>query len=156
MTPEERRAHHAAYMRTWRAKHPEYVTEVARRAREEGHDHELAVSRAWRARNRERVRERNRAWRRANPDKVRAQRQRHRDRLRYRKHPEQLIEDAAIAIRPSGLTSLVDPLPDDLRAEYILAVLEDRDPDEAVRRYRAKERNWSLSTVGWDFEREAA
>ena len=156
MTPEERRARHTAYMRTWRKRHPEYCAEVARRRREEGHDHQLAVSREWRARNRERIREQHRAWKLANPDKVREQRRHHRDRLRYRKHPELLVEQAAAAIRPSGLTSLVDSLPDDLRSEYMLAVLEGRDPAEAVRRYRSIERQWSIATVGWDFEREAA
>lgn len=43
----------------------------------------------------------------------------------------------------SSLVVLYDPLVEDLRSEYVLAVLECRDPMAAVRRYRASQKTYA-------------
>ena len=56
----------------------------------------------------------------------------------------------------SGTDYSVDWGQNDMMGEAVLAILEGRDPDEAVRRYRAKEkaadkvRAWRVEDVGWD------
>ncbi len=48
--------------------------------------------------------------------------------------------------RKSSLVALYDPLHDDLLSEATLALVEGRDPSEAVRRYRARERTYGRIT----------
>jgi hypothetical protein len=117
----------AAYFRAWRAAHPEY------RARQN------------RLRN-ERRRRLGRGDRSAE----------------YRRRPSRsipgvpalhlghhLFEEARriVGHRHSTLASLHDPLHDDLLSEATLALLEGRDPVEAVRRYGAMERSFGRVTA---------
>lgn len=46
----------------------------------------------------------------------------------------------------SPLTVFADPLPEDLRSEVVLALLEGRDPLAAATRYRRIERAWGYRT----------
>jgi hypothetical protein len=54
---------------------------------------------------------------------------------------------AIVGPRRSTLTVLADPLPDDLIAVAVLALVEGADPREAVRRFKAIERAWGRITA---------
>ncbi len=116
----------AAYFRAWRAAHPEY-RERQNRLRNE---------------RRRRVGRPNRS-------------------VEYAKRPSRalpsvpslheghvLFEVARRVVGPrrSTLTSLHDPLHDDLLSEATLALLEGRDPGEAARAYGARERAFGRAT----------
>jgi hypothetical protein len=123
-----------AYHRRWRQEHPEI--EKARRDR----------------------------WRAANPDRVRAQRETENERRRARRaaelespipapatgHP--LFEAAARIVPVAGRGGVVsfwdEELEYDLRSEAVLAMLDGRDPIEAIRTYRSRERRWR-HLAGW-------
>ena len=117
------------YFRRWRLAHPE--SERARKA-------------AWRAANPERVRA---AWRADNA----------RRRAPVRDAPipapatgHPLFEEAARIVpfygRGRSVSFWHEELEYDLRAEAVLALLEGRDPVEAVNRYRGRERTWERTT----------
>lgn len=61
-------------------------------------------------------------------------------------HP--LFDQARAIVGPriTSLVTLTDPLYDDLIAEATLAILEGRDPHEAVRAYGARERGYGRTT----------
>jgi hypothetical protein len=58
-------------------------------------------------------------------------------------HP--LFDEARLHIPERGsLVTLYDPIVEDLRSEYVLAVLENRDPMAAVCKYRACQRTYAF------------
>jgi len=62
------------------------------------------------------------------------------------KHP--LLEEAAKLVpHKTALTTLYDPLHEDLRQEAVLAILEGRDPVAAVKSYGSRERAWGRVTA---------
>jgi hypothetical protein len=116
----------AAYYRAWRAAHPEY---------------------------------------RARQNRLRTERRRHQGRgdrrAEYARRPSRafpsmpglhighdLFEQARRIVGPrkTSLVELHDPLYDDLLSEATLAILEGRDPVEAVRSYGARERSFGRVT----------
>lgn len=61
-------------------------------------------------------------------------------------HP--LLEEARLHVPDrSTLITLYDPLVEDLRSEYVLAVLEGRNPMAAVRKYRSCQRTYAYRTA---------
>lgn len=116
----------AAYHRAWRAAHPEY------RARQNRLRNERRQARGRGDRSAEYARRPSRAA----PPLPGA----------HVGHP---LFDAARAIVGPRVTSLVtlhDPLHEDLLSEAVLALLEGRDPAEAVRAYGARERAYGRVT----------
>jgi hypothetical protein len=116
----------AAYYRSWRAAHPAYrarqnVLRNQRRARFGRGD-----------RSAEYAKRRSRALPPVPP--------------MHAGHP--LFDQARAVVGPrrTSLVSLRDPLYDDLIAEATLAILEGRDPHEAVRAYGARERSFGRVT----------
>jgi hypothetical protein len=116
----------AAYFRAWRAAHPEY------RARQ----NRLRNERRRRSGRGDRTAEYLRRKSRAIPG-VPGLHVGHR-----------LFEEARriVGQRHSTLTTLHDPLHDDLLSEATLALLEGRDPVDAIRRYGAAERAYGRVT----------
>ena len=113
-----------------------------------------------------------RAWRAAHPgyrdrqNKLRNERRRRQGRgdrrAEHRRRPSRavpgvpglhlghhLFEEARriVGQRRSTLTALHDPLHDDVLSEATLALLEGRDPIEAIRRYGATERTYGRVTA---------
>ena len=64
-------------------------------------------------------------------------------------HGHPLFERARAAIGPirSTLTTLYDPLPDDLLSEAVLALIEGRDAAAAVAEFRRRELRWGRITA---------
>ena len=116
----------AAYFRAWRAAHPEY------RARQN------------RLRN-ERRRSKGRGDRSA---EYAARRSRAMPPMPGLHHGHTLFERAREIVGPRSTTlvNLADPLYDDLVAEATLALIEGRDPADAVRAYGARERAFGRVT----------
>jgi hypothetical protein len=116
----------AAYYRSWRAAHPEY------RARQ----NRLRAQRRQRKGRGDRGQEYARRCSRAIPP-VPAMHLGH-----------DLFERARHIVGPrrTSLVALYDPLYDDLLSEATLALIEGRDPEEAVRRYGAAERSFGRVT----------
>ena len=116
----------AAYFRAWRAAHPEY------RARQN------------RLRN-ERRRSKGRGDRSA---EYAARRSRALPPVPGLHHGHTLFERAREIVGPRSTTlvNLADPLYDDLVAEATLALIEGRDPKDAVRAYGARERAFGRVT----------
>lgn len=145
MRAEQRRwvAHHPDYERSYRAAHRARIAERTR---------------AYRDATREQRRIVLAAWKKANPEKVRQQRQRHAARLHAKAHPDLVLQQAAtiVGASTSTLIYLYDPLREDLLAEAALAMLEGRDPREAVRRYRSTENAWGRKTRVLDWDPPAA
>lgn len=117
----------AAYYRAWRAAHPEYRERQAELRRE-------------------------RRARRGRGDRSAEYRARS-EQLRRRREAEQIgplhvghaLFDRARAIvgpRRTTLTTLVDPLYEDLLSVATLALLEGQDAVEAVRQFRSTENRW--------------
>jgi hypothetical protein len=116
----------AAYYRAWRTAHPEY------RARQN------------RLRNGRRLR------------KGRGDRSREYAQRASRAMPSvpgmhlghDLFEQARRIVGPrrTSLTTLYDPLYDDLLSEATLAILEGRDPEHAIRHYRSSEQSFGRVT----------
>lgn len=106
--------------------------------------------------------ERQRQWRSAHPDEVRRASRESYARNHYRWHRASAVAtlppiptlhhghplfEIAWAIVPDRtparpFVSCGDPLDEDLRSEVVLAILEGRDPREAVDRYRSIEHTW--------------
>lgn len=138
----KRRQKEANYQRSWRAAHPLYHSD-RRRAQ---HEHEL---------------ERRKRWRQAHPELVREQQRRYRARLREeRGEPvefampalftgHEVLEQAVELVgRPwVGRRDTYDPSREDWAAEAVLAILEGRDPEEAVQLARRADMAWRFSTV---------
>ena len=116
----------AAYFRAWRAAHPEY-RERQNRLRNERRPRNGRGDRAAEYRRRQS---------RAIPSVPGLH-------LGHR-----LFEQARriVGERRTSLTTLHDPLHDDLLSEATLALLEGRDPVEAIRRYGAMERTFGRVT----------
>ena len=116
----------AAYYRAWRAAHPEY------RARQ----NRLRIERRRRLGRGDRRAEYARRPGRALPS------------MPGLHIGHDLFEQARRIVGPrkTSLTQLDDPLHDDLLSEATLAILEGRDPVEAVRRYGARERSFGRVT----------
>lgn len=114
----------AAYFRAWRAKHPEY------RDRQ----------------NRLRNERRRRQGRGLRGPEYRKRKSRAIPPIEPFVHP--LLERARAIVGPrrTSLTTLYDPLHDDLVAEAALALVEGRDPVQAVRSYRSTEHRWGRLT----------
>jgi 5-methylcytosine-specific restriction endonuclease McrA len=75
MSTPEKRAKHAAYMREWKLRHPEYTAYQRAKEREYRENPEFVQrrreqARDWYYRNKERALENVRAWRSANKDRV--------------------------------------------------------------------------------------
>lgn len=117
----------AAYYRAWRAAHPEYRARQnrlrAERRRRQGRGDRSA----------EYARRRSRAIPPIPPLHV----------------GHELFDRARRIIGPrlSALTTLHDPLYDDLLSEATLAMIEGRDPQEAVRAFAAQERAYGRITL---------
>ena len=61
-------------------------------------------------------------------------------------HP--LFDEARRCVPERGsLVTLYDPIVEDLRSEYVLAVLENRNPMAAVHKYRACQRTYAFHTA---------
>jgi len=116
----------AAYYRAWRAAHPEY------RARQN------------RLRN-ERRRRRGRGDRTAEYA-ARASRATPPVPGLHVGHDLFDLARRIVGPRRTTLVMLHDPLYDDLMSEATLALIEGRDPEDAVRRYRARERSFGRAT----------
>jgi len=116
----------AAYYRAWRAAHPEY------RARQNKLRNERRRCQGRGDRSVEYARRRSRAIAPL-PD-------------RHLGH--QLFEQARTIVgrRRTTLTTLYDPLYDDLVSEATLALIEGRDPHAAIRSYGARERSYGRVT----------
>ena len=126
----------AAYFRDWRRTHPEYKTRQNARRNE----------RRRRLGRGDRAMEYARRLTRALPPMP----------LLHHGHP--LFDQARAIVGPnrSGLTVLRDPLYDDLIAVATLAILQGRDPAEAVRRFRSAELSWRRITCSLISEAVAA
>lgn len=116
----------AAYFRLWRAAHPEYRERQRR----------LRAERRRRDGRGDRSAEYAKRASRAIPPLPEL----------HTGHP---ILDRARELVPSRstLTTLRDPLVDDLRSVAVVALLEGGDPTEAVRQYRAIEHRWGRLTA---------
>ena len=116
----------AAYFRAWRAAHPEY------RARQ----------------NRLRNERRSRDGRGDRSVEYATRRSRAMAPMPGLHHGHTLFERAREIVGPrtTTLVNLEDPLYDDLVAEATLALIEGRDPADAVRSYGAKERAFGRVT----------
>lgn len=127
---------------------------------------------SWRADHAEAEKARRKAWKEANREKVNAVK-RAWYRLRRKNEPaapipdthtgdHELFEWVREVIPSSSWTtrdqvSVFEIMNEDLRSEAILAVLEGRDPDEAIKAYRRAENEWKYKTApyrldGWDGE----
>lgn len=121
----------------------------------------------WRRKHAAGERDRCLRWKAAHPDKVRAQQVAWNEARRERRALEAALPEPALPEPASGhalfdaaarLVRFVgrgrsvsfweEELEYDLRAEAVLAMLEGRDPAEAVRAYRGRERNWHAH-AGW-------
>jgi hypothetical protein len=116
----------AAYYRAWRAAHPEY------RERQ----------------NRLRAQRRRRIGRGDRSQEYARRRSRTMPQIPAMHLGHDLFEMARRIVGPrrSSLVTLYDPLYDDLLSEATLALIEGRDPAEAVRRYGATERSFGRVT----------
>lgn len=116
----------AAYFRAWRAAHPEY------RARQ----------------NRLRNERRHRAGRGDRAAEYAARRSRAMPPMPGLHRGHTLFERARQIVGPrtTTLISLADPLYDDLVSEATLALIEGRDPTDAIRAYGARERAFGRVT----------
>jgi len=116
----------AAYFRAWRAAHPEY------RARH----------------NRLRTERRRRQGRGDRRTEYAQRRSRALPSMPGLHIGHELFEQARRIVGPrrTSLIEVYDPLHDDLLSEATLAILEGRDPAEAVRRYGARERSFGRVT----------
>jgi len=116
----------AAYHRAWRAAHPEY------RARQ----------------NRLRAERRRRQGRENRTVEYARRPSRARPSIPGLHVGHELFELARRIVGPrrTALQTLYDPLYDDLVSEATLALIEGRDPREAIRRYGARERSFGRIT----------
>jgi len=174
LTPEQRAKRPTEYTRRWRAKHPDYNREYmarwyaahpgyqsaagkrrrrkARRARRQAEYYRRwrlehpDYHAKWRGERVEEERERIKRWRADNPDKVREQKRRWRKR-RPRPEPVELPVLYADLRHGQVISLWRDELAMDLEQERVLAELEGRDPEEAVRAYRAKEYAFERMTM---------
>jgi len=117
---------------------------------------------AWRKDHRATEKARKDRWRAANPDKLRAQREGENARRRAARpvvppvpepasgHPlfDEAVRLVPFAGRGRSVSFWLEELEYDLRAEAVLAMLEGRDPAEAVKSYRGRETNWQRH-AGW-------
>lgn len=113
-----------------------------------------AYYQAWREKNRDRERERRRAWRAANRDKVNAQKRRY-----HEAHYVPVVHEPLPMLYPDQQRGTVvsfweDELRIDIMQERALAALEGRDPDEAERAYRSREKMWQANTLPYLMEEE--
>jgi hypothetical protein len=117
----------AAYHRAWRAAHPEY------RARQ----------------NRLRAERRRRQGRENRSVEYARRPSRARPSIPRLHVGHELFELARRIVGPrrTSLQTLYDPLYDDLVSEATLALIEGRDPTEAIRRYGARERSFGRITL---------
>lgn len=110
--------------------------------------------RAYRARNRIRIREQERARRRA-PEVRKARHQQEARRLQRRRAEREARvicpwtghEFLALAVQLVPMSSWDPDLSEDLRSEAVLAMLEGRDPQQAVRAERARHKAWEAVTT---------
>jgi hypothetical protein len=116
----------AAYHRAWRAAHPEYRARQNRLRNERRRQHGRGDRSAEYSRRRSR----------ATPP------------IPGLHVGHDLFERARHIVGPrqSSLTALHDPLYDDLLSEATLALIEGRDPRDAIRAYRARERAFGRVT----------
>lgn len=116
----------ASYYRAWRAAHPEY------RARQNRLRNERRRLQGRGDRSAEYARRRSRAIPPIPP--------------LHDGHP--LFEEARQIVGPrrTSLVTLHDPLHDDLLSEATLALIEGRDPHEAIRTFRSRERTFGRIT----------
>ena len=116
----------AAYYRAWRAAHPEY------RARQNRLRNERRARNGRGDRSAEYAKRRSRALPPIPTLHV--------------GHDLFEVAREVVGPRTSTLVHLADPLYDDLVSEATLALIEGRDPDDAVRAYRARERAFGRVT----------
>jgi hypothetical protein len=116
----------AAYYRSWRAAHPEYRERQNR----------LRAERRRRKGRGDRTQEYARRRSRALPPVP----------AMHLGHDLFEIARRVVGPRRTSLVTLYDPLYDDLLSEATLALIEGRDPEDAVRRYGAAERTFGRVT----------
>lgn len=120
-------------------------------------EHGRAYMREWRKRHREAERDRKARWRKANPDKLRAQWARRSERnqvdttplpVSHSGHP--LFDEAWAVLQRMGirrdehLQVIHDQLWEEACSEAVLAIIQDRDPEAAVRAVLATERRFRI------------
>ena len=125
----------AAYYRAWRAAHPDYRARQSRLRAER----RRRLGREDRSREYARCREQRRRSSPARQDAASIQ-------PLHLGH--ELFDHAREVVGPrrTSLVTLHDPLHDDLLSEATLALLEGRDPHEAVRAYGTRERTYGRVT----------